>query len=306
MQIKECKKNLNFIIFVRLRREHRIENREIAMKSTNIPRLLGKLINAIVYISPKLGARMALNLFRYPLAGRIKNKHAKFLNNAKKHTLHFNKTKIQTYRWKGEGETILLMHGWQSNSSRWRSLIPKLQANNYNIISMDAPAHGNSGGVFFDAYQYALFLDKVVKHFEPKIIVAHSIGGLTALYYKSHFKSDGIAKIISLGAPNKLVDLTAFFTKLLGFSERTIKAYNREFINFFEKDQTYYNTEDFVKKITIKGLVIHDKNDQLNSYKDGVSIAENWEGAELYTTQRLGHALQSKEVYDVILSELNK
>ncbi len=271
-----------------------------------ISKFVGKLINLIVYVSPKLGAKMALNLFRYPLSGKVTNDQAAFLNTAEQETLYLNKKKIQTYRWKGTGKKILLMHGWQSNSSRWSALIPVLQSNNYDIISMDAPAHGNSGGRYFDAYEYAIFLDVVMKYFEPEMVVAHSIGGLTALYYQSHYKNSKIKKIISLGAPNKLTDLTAVFTKLLGFSERTLKAYDREFTNFFEKDQTYYNTEDFVKNIAIPGCVIHDKNDILNLYRDGVAIANNWKDAAFYTTKRLGHSLQSQKVYDIIVLELEK
>ncbi len=274
------------------------------MKSAYIPKLVGRLINVIVYISPRLGARMALNLFRYPQSGKIKSKHAELLKDAEKKTLYLHNTKIQTYRWQGKGKRILLMHGWQSNSARWNPLLLELQDKAYDVISMDAPAHGDSGGRFFDAYQYALSLDVVTKHFKPEIIVAHSIGGLTALYYKSHFESTTIKKIISLGAPDRLLDLTAVFIKLLGFSDRTLKAYNKEFTNFFDNDQEYYNAADFVKKIDIPGAVIHDRNDQLNLYRDGVNIAKNWSGAKLYTTARLGHSMQSKEVYSTILAEL--
>ena len=274
------------------------------MKSAYIPRLVGKFINLIVFISPKLGAYMALYLFRYPQSGKIRSKHKKLLKDAEKKALYLNKKKIQTYRWKGEGKTILLMHGWQSNSARWKPLLPKLQEKGFDVISMDAPAHGDSGGFFFDAYQYALSLDVVTKYFKPEVIIAHSIGGLTALYYQSHFENTYIKKIISIGAPNRLIDLTAVFIKILGFSERTIKAYNTQFTNFFNKEQDYYNAADFVKNINIPGAVIHDRNDQLNHYRDGVNIAENWQGAKLYTTSRLGHSMQSKEVYDTIMFEL--
>lgn len=276
------------------------------MKSAQIPKLVGRLINLIVRVSPKLGARMALYLFRYPQAGKIKSKHAELLKDAETKTLYLNKSKIQTYRWKGEGKRILLMHGWQSNSARWTPLLPGLQEKSYDVISMDAPAHGASDGRFFDAYQYALTLDVVVKHFNPEVIIAHSVGGLAALYYKSHFESNGIKKIISLGAPDRLIDLTAVFIKLLGFSEQTIKAYDREFTKFFENDQDYYNAADFVKKIDIPGAVIHDRNDKLNLYRDGVNIAENWKDSTFYTTSRLGHSLQSEEVYNIIVNELEK
>lgn len=263
------------------------------------------MINIIVRISPKLGARMALDLFRYPLSGKIKPEQEKFLNSAEKRVLHRDKTKIQTYRWAGPGKRVLLMHGWQSNSSRWSSMIPELRKNDYDIMAMDAPGHGASGGVLFDAYRYALFLEVVEAHFAPEIIIAHSVGAMSALYYKSHFKSEGIRKIIALGPPNRLVDLTAVFVRILGFSERTRKAYDRQFMDHFDHDQEYYNTADFVKKIRIPGAIIHDRNDPLNKYRDGVAIAENWKDAKLYTTNRLGHSLQSPEVYDIVVSELN-
>ena len=52
-----------------------------------------------------------------------------------------------TYRWLGKKETILLAHGWESNSFRWKDLIVKLDtALDYNVIALDAPAHGRSSG----------------------------------------------------------------------------------------------------------------------------------------------------------------
>lgn len=275
------------------------------MKASRIPRLVGRLINSIVILSPRLGAKMALNLFRLPQSGKIKSKHEKHLKNAIKEELYLEKRKIQLYRWPGNGKKVLLMHGWQSNSARWLPLIEKLCKQDYDVISMDAPAHGGSEGRYFDPYLYTLSLDIVVKHYQPEAIVAHSVGGLTALYYKSHYESAEVKKIISLGAPDRLIDLTAVFTKLLGFSSKTIAAYNKEFTNFFELEQSYYNSSDFVKKIDIPGAVIHDRNDQLNLYKDGVNIAQNWSGSTLYTTSRQGHSLQSQEVYDIVLAELD-
>lgn len=276
------------------------------MKSALIPRIIGRAINTIVFVSPKLGARLALFLFRYPQSGRLKEHQKALLKDSEKSAVYVEGKRIQTYRWSGRGRRVLLMHGWQSNSARWIPLVREMQKKSLDIISMDAPAHGASDGRFFDAYQYALALDIVVKEFQPEIIVAHSIGGLTALYYKSHFESEGIKKIISLGAPDRLTDLTAVFIKLLGFSKRTVAAYNREFTNYFEQEQSYYSSSNFVKRISISGAVIHDRNDTLNKYRDGINISENWKNATFYTTSRLGHSMQSQEVYAIVLDEIEK
>ena len=68
-----------------------------------------------------------------------------------------------TYYWEGNNKTILLAHGWESNSFRWKNLITELQRYGYSIVALDAPAHGDSGSKMFNAILYSEFINMLLK-----------------------------------------------------------------------------------------------------------------------------------------------
>src|SRR5690606_38336992 len=110
-----------------------------------LQKIIGFFINTISIFSPKLAARMALFLFTKPLKGKINEKQSDFLDTAFREELTFNNMPIMTYRWLGKRETILLAHGWESNSARWQTLITNLKQRGFGVVALDAPAHGRSG-----------------------------------------------------------------------------------------------------------------------------------------------------------------
>ena len=93
-----------------------------------VPKTVGALLNASSLISSKYAAAKALALFATPRKGDINEKQASFLNSAKKEQLDYNGNAIMTYQWNGHNKTVLLSHGWESNTSRWKTLIKLLQA----------------------------------------------------------------------------------------------------------------------------------------------------------------------------------
>ena len=109
-----------------------------------VPKTVGALINGSSIISSKYAAAKALSLFATPRKGLVNSYQASFLNTAKKMQLKYNGFSIMTYNWNGQNKTVLLSHGWESNASRWRKLIKILQEQKYNIVALDAPAHGDS------------------------------------------------------------------------------------------------------------------------------------------------------------------
>ena len=70
------------------------------------------------------------------------------------------------------------MHGWESNSGRWKNIIQRLQQEQYNIVALDAPAHGASGSSSFNAILYSKFITVVSKNFKPNFFIGHSVGGM--------------------------------------------------------------------------------------------------------------------------------
>ena len=134
-----------------------------------IAKSLGMYLNILSYIYPKKGFPLAYAFFSQPRKGRL-NKEAlpKMLLNAD-HQLHqHNEHQFQTYTWKGNDDVVLLVHGWESNSTRWKDLLVQLKKTEKTIIAIDAPAHGLSSGIEFNVPTYAEFINVVSQKYKPK------------------------------------------------------------------------------------------------------------------------------------------
>ncbi|MDA7849530.1 alpha/beta hydrolase, partial [Flavobacteriaceae bacterium] len=93
---------------------------------TMIPKIIGAFINFIGIFNTAYASKLALNLFSKPRNGKLTPHINSFLETATSKTiLHYNSLPIQTYQWEGTKETVLLAHGWESNSGRWRHKIQK-------------------------------------------------------------------------------------------------------------------------------------------------------------------------------------
>ena len=170
-------------------------------------KLIGFYLNLLSIFSPKYAAKKAIHLFSSPRKGEITEEQSDFLNTAFREELSYNDNAIMTYRWLGKNKTVLLAHGWESNSARWKTSIKALQKLNYNIITLDAPAHGNSGSNFFNALLYAEFINVIIKKFEPNILIGHSVGGTATVFSHHKYSFINIEKMILLGTPSELKDV---------------------------------------------------------------------------------------------------
>ncbi len=149
-----------------------------------LPKIIGSYLNVLSYVSANYAANKALHLFSTPRKGSLKKMHQEFLNTAVKEVLYYDDLPIATYNWEGEKQTILLVHGWESNSARWKKKIKHFISNGFNIIALDAPAHGGSGSKVFNALLYSEFINIVVKRFNPKIVIGHSVGGMASVFFQ--------------------------------------------------------------------------------------------------------------------------
>ena len=112
-----------------------------------LPKVVGAILNSIGIFNSKLASRLALLVFSKPRKGKLTTYANSFLDTANKSTLYYTDFAIQIYQWKGLKETILLAHGWESNSSRWRNEIEKLQKKvaekyGYNLVDHKLELYG--------------------------------------------------------------------------------------------------------------------------------------------------------------------
>lgn len=278
---------------------------KISPMSSFIVKSIGGALNASSIISTKFAAKRAINLFASPRKGRYNDYQKQIINSAFFEETRYNNMDIATYRWVGKGKTVLLAHGWESNTSRWNYILKDLQAQDYNIIALDAPAHGRSDGKQFNAILYSEFIATIIKKFQPEVLIGHSVGGMASVFSLHNHELPSIEKLVLLGAPAHFTGVFDRYKSMMGFNKRISKGLDSIILDRFKQPVSYFSTANFTESIAAKGLVIHDKKDQIIPYEDGQLIANRYKNAEFVTTSGFGHGLKDESLTPKIIDFIN-
>jgi pimeloyl-ACP methyl ester carboxylesterase len=271
----------------------------------SLRKAVGSGLNTMAVVVPKSTGRLTLNLFCRPLKGRkYSAKETAFLEQADWTTLDFEGQPIQCYSWGNGPKKVLLVHGFNSNAARWRLLAGLLQNEDYQVIALDAPAHGKSGWTRANGILYAQLLSVVMKHYRPQYLIGHSFAGFAFTYYYAKMDSLPVDKMVMMGVPNELMAITNIFFDELSLKEHTKTAYLTAFQEKFGHEVDYFTISKLVNRLPFTGLVIHDEEDDICPYEGAKEIHKNWEGAQFFSTKGLGHSLQGRSVYKTILNFL--
>ena len=259
---------------------------------------IGTYINLMSYVFPSRAIQIAHGYFSQPRKGKINStKLPKTLQEATLETIVENENIVQTYIWKGNETIILLIHGWESNSSRWKKMLPYLKKSGSTIIAIDGPAQGLSSGKEFTVPKYAEFIDVAAKKYQPNYIIGHSMGGQTSLYYQYKYQNPSVQKMVILGAPSDFTIILKNFTSLLSLNNTVTKALENKYTNFLNQNLDQFSSKEFVSKIDVKGLLAHDIEDTVVLIEEGEKIVESWKDVQFIATKGLGHKLHDDDLY---------
>lgn len=269
-----------------------------------LPLAYGSYFNTLALISKEKSAKKAFKLFSSPRKGKVLAHQKSYLDQAKGHVVKVDNVKIQTYQWSGGNETILLLHGWESNAYRWKNLIDFLKKEDFNIIAIDAPAHGNSSGEVLNVPLYTRCTEKIVALYNPKYIIGHSMGGMASMYHQYKNPESSIKKLVSLGAPSELSEIMAYYQHLLKFNGKVMKSIDDYFKGTFNFYIAEFSISKFSRFFSIDGFLVHDELDTIAPFKAAERIHKNWKNSILLKTQGLGHSLHQDEVNKQIIDFL--
>lgn len=266
---------------------------------------VGQYINFLSYVRPEKAAQISYELFSQPREGRLsKESLPQILQNTKTETFQHNEHHFQTYTWEGNETKILLVHGWESNASRWQKTLPHLQQSGSTIIAIDAPAHGQSSGKEFNVPLYAEFINKAVQKYQPTIIIGHSIGGAACVYHQHLYPDTSIQKMVILGAPSDLQTLINNYIAMLSLNEKMVPLLENRFINRFNFKLEDFSGKKFASNFTVKGLIAHDTEDNVVAFEEGEKIASTWKNSQFIATNGLGHGMHDDELYQKVVAFL--
>ncbi|PCJ66290.1 MAG: hypothetical protein COA58_05810 [Bacteroidetes bacterium] len=263
--------------------------------------ILGTYLNVLNRISKKIGGKHAFLLFCYPFPVKLKPAQQKFLDTSNKSFTQFDNKKIATYIWGNGPKRILCLHGWQSQTFRWKKYIESLDKEKYTIIAIDAPAHGESDGKVFNVPMYARLIEQLIIEHKMDYILAHSLGVFSAMCLFSEKPELAPEKFAALATPSNANFFIDEFVRVLRVNVRVRKNLVDYFEGYAGTTPDYYDSLNFAQKQTSHGLLIHDKEDGEATYDNVVEINKLWPNSTLYTTNGFGHKLRDISVVNKVV-----
>lgn len=213
------------------------------------------------------------------------------------------------YSERGEGEPLLLLHGFGSCADEWGSLAEKLAAK-HRIVTVDARGHGqstNPSGKFSHA-QAADDIRALLDHLGIKQARAlgFSSGGMTLLHLATRYP-DRVDKMVIVGATNHFPDQAREILKfatmdqlppevLDGFrkcatrGEEQVRSLVDQFRAFgFSQDDMNLQAADLAR-IKAKTLIVHGDRDMFFPVTIPVGIYGSISGSALWIVPNGGHS----------------
>lgn len=254
-------------------------------------RFIGMVLRLVAAFSTAAAARLAL--FLYAVPGR-KARHYReddLLQQSRRHFVRYRGWRVRTYSW-GEGERkVLLLHGWQSRGTALRYFVPELLGQGFQVIAMDAPAHGESSGYRVALQDYAGSIRAVDQACGPfEAAITHSFGG-RALSYALGFLPHAwkFRRVVMLAVPASLSRIFLEFYGYIGappaLADATRTIAERR-LGRTVAETEIYNMGDL---LTLPVLVIHDEEDEIVPLAEAERIAGALPQARLVKTKGLGH-----------------
>lgn len=223
------------------------------------------------------------------------------------------------YKLAGEGEKILILHGWGGSSDSWEKVIEILEKK-ANIICPDFPGFGKSETPkkLWNLTDFTLWLKGFVEKLDLKDfhLLGHSFGGRVAIKFSILFPERVKSLILCSSAGIKkewgLKEKIIFFLSLIGnaiFAAKILKRFKdkiRNIFYYFMRVRDYAQADGWqretmkeildedllpeLSKIKVKTFILWGERDNICPLSDARIFKSKIEGAELKILPKVHHA----------------
>lgn len=201
----------------------------------------------------------------------------------------FGEQQIATWHWGERGPLVLLLHGWSGRGTQLAHLVAPLLAAGYQVLALDAPAHGESDGdatTIFEIADCLLLLRDTFGDFHG--VICHSFGTPATLV--AHHRGLRYQWFIGISPPATLEFLIDKFTIALQVPERVVLNFQARLRERFDADLwQQVSAVENARQQTVPALFIHDVEDRDVGPEQSQAIFDAWPGARLELTRHLGH-----------------
>lgn len=244
---------------------------------------------------PSLTARLARRIWFTTLRIQKSRTEQSIADQATASMVNIQGTPIRLWHWGEMGPTILFIHGWSGRGTQIASFVKPLLEQGFQVLSFDAPAHGESGGKQTDIFKVVETLREIVKLKGPiHGVITHSMGAIIL----AQLMNDPInaEKVVLICPPVDLDAMLRNFQRRFNLSEKIIEKLRAMIKEKMGEDiEERLSLLNKTNLFTCPVLVIHDEDDQEVDWHRSEALAKQISQAEFHKTQKLGHI---KILYD--------
>lgn len=252
-------------------------------------------------ILPNLAGKLAKRLFFHPFRFKTPEGEIVWQNQAKKDHILVAGKKVITMSF-GEGEPVILSHGWSGRGTQFWKFIEVFTSNGFQVITYDAPAHGQSTGRETSVIEFAEVIRQLSDKYKPEILIGHSLGGVASLLAITQGVS--VKNLVMIGSPSVPEYLISEFLERINGTQQSFK-HIKEYVH----QRTGRSFEDFMVSNLLNNvsnlnlLVVHDENDKEVPFVHALKTKEKYPEARLYKTKGLGHnrILKDQQVVEDVM-----
>jgi pimeloyl-ACP methyl ester carboxylesterase len=199
------------------------------------------------------------------------------------------------------GPVVLLAHGWGGHAGQMLALADALAQQGLRPVLLEMPAHGRSAGLQTTLAQFARAIEYVTASLiqqghTVRALVAHSLGASAGAFAMS--KGLPIERLVLMAPPASPPEFTRLFAQVFGLSEATRAAMQKRIEGIAAILMPQFEPQAVGPRIRVPTLVVHDRQDSINRFADGMAFSHAIKGAQLVATDGLGHRkiLRDEEV----------
>ncbi len=207
----------------------------------------------------------------------------------------------------GQGEPVLILHGWDSSIKSWLKVQQLLAEKGFKVIVLDLPGFGKSMIPLrpWSVEDYSNFVLKLVQKLELSnfFLFGHSFGGRIAIKFAAKYP-DKLTGLILCGAPIGRSDVksSSLILKMAKFAKKFsflpgFQSFRKIFYKYILKKTDYFELKGVMKE-TFKKIVSEDLSSFLTEIrietlllwgeKDEIEVVKIL-NSELIIFPRIGH-----------------
>ncbi len=265
----------------------------MSKQSQQIPKSIITIAKGLDKLSENLATKFAIKLFVTPIKHKIPKREINYYKSCHQEVLTVADIKKSIVVYKNPSinnlqKKVLLVHGWSGRGTQLFKIAEEFLKLGYQVISFDAPSHGNAKGnstLMIEFISAIKFLAKEYGEFD--VMVGHSLGGMSIM--NAVFDGVPSRKIVIIGAGDKIEDIVKDFVHKLKLPDHYVARIENHFQKKYQIAMNYFDVYKKAEQSNVPTFIIHDKDDLDVHFTCAENIHKYHPNSQLLLTEGLGH-----------------